>query len=591
MLSRTSIGLVVAVAWWIVCAPVPDAVRADTFDAGEAALGDQRLAKPLTLDLTQEPVSDLLARIGAATGVRLSARQMDNDKVNVFVNDLPARDLLAQVAKLYRGRWERGDGEYVLASPDDRELLCAKAMERYRAAQEARYRKLVSDALANLGADDGQLRQIAREDPELALNLAVNSYPYTVLAYLTPEQFEDFFDGGKPILMFNQMPAELQSQVRDHVSRLETDEPSANVRSDRLGQTGYKIYRNGKWGMTGVSTTIWQPNSDIFSGGFGNVPEWSQQDWLGRRLPEAADRLGIVRDDTLKFQWQRRIPRDTPNEAFTHAPPPTIEMKPRRDNLRGAGLTQVERALHEEYGVQVVADSYCRFQFRYLRDGPTPAPLEMFLDVVAVDFDYAWVREGDVVRLRNPLWFEADGKEAPTWLFKELAARIKKHGCLRLDDELWLVRNCEREGLWRLYSSQYKGLYFPNAMSLRYDWHLFRAFSMLTPQQKERCWGEGVPVAEMSGEAQAHLVQWIREARKLDQDAPLDLSPATLTVSRKVSPISEAGDIEGAMYYSDDAIVVSVSGLPPDPQSGSTELQRWMRLTKRWPAEVLAALP
>src|SRR6478672_7444885 len=69
------------------------------------------LEKPITYCETKIPLGELVQRVAEETGVRLTAApEVADEPVAVIVNALPARELLAQLARLLDYQWSRRSG-------------------------------------------------------------------------------------------------------------------------------------------------------------------------------------------------------------------------------------------------------------------------------------------------------------------------------------------------------------------------------------------------------------------------------------------------------------------------------------------------
>src|SRR5207244_4206733 len=70
--------------------------------------GVKELGKPVSYTETKIPLGELVAKVGADTGVALTASaEVADEPVAVVVKELPARELLEQVADLLDYRWSR----------------------------------------------------------------------------------------------------------------------------------------------------------------------------------------------------------------------------------------------------------------------------------------------------------------------------------------------------------------------------------------------------------------------------------------------------------------------------------------------------
>jgi hypothetical protein len=121
----------------------PPAFAAETGQPRPSPLAAVKaLDKPVTLSETKISLGELVQKVAAETGAPLTAtREVADEPVAVVVSDLPARELLEQVADLLDYRWsQRGkDGEERYEIWQD---LAAK--QREAALREARLREVVA---------------------------------------------------------------------------------------------------------------------------------------------------------------------------------------------------------------------------------------------------------------------------------------------------------------------------------------------------------------------------------------------------------------------------------------------------------------
>src|SRR5688572_11183644 len=69
------------------------------------------LEKPVTLSETKTPLGELIGLVAKETGVALTAaREVADEPVLAIVKEMPARELLEQIAELLGYRWSRRSG-------------------------------------------------------------------------------------------------------------------------------------------------------------------------------------------------------------------------------------------------------------------------------------------------------------------------------------------------------------------------------------------------------------------------------------------------------------------------------------------------
>lgn len=116
--------------------------------AGDPPAPDLRLRQPIHLRSEARPVGQVLERISAATGIRLSADPAAaKERLVAFVPDRPVSEVMACLAELYRGEWRRtntGNGpEYQLYRPTE-------TLREEAALREAGFRQALAPLLQRM---------------------------------------------------------------------------------------------------------------------------------------------------------------------------------------------------------------------------------------------------------------------------------------------------------------------------------------------------------------------------------------------------------------------------------------------------------
>src|SRR5687768_13352923 len=84
------------------------AASARTADSRSVLAGLQKLQKPVAYSETKIALGDLVNQVAEDTGTRISAsKDAADEPVAVVVRDIPARELLEQLAELLDYRWSR----------------------------------------------------------------------------------------------------------------------------------------------------------------------------------------------------------------------------------------------------------------------------------------------------------------------------------------------------------------------------------------------------------------------------------------------------------------------------------------------------
>jgi hypothetical protein len=212
------------------------------------------LAKPVTSTETKIPLGELVQKVAADTGVKLSASpEVADEPVAVVVKDLPARELLEQVADLLDYLWSKrgkpGEERYEIwqdlpAKQREQALREAVVREAEREFQEqvrqyveiaalpeARFARLVADAekeareREKLPPERRQTRsrtpleraQIARYGVALALRAEVTRAVTPLLGRLTEPQWARLRERGD--LNFSTDPKQGELQLPVEIER------------------------------------------------------------------------------------------------------------------------------------------------------------------------------------------------------------------------------------------------------------------------------------------------------------------------------------------------------------------------------------
>ncbi len=158
-------GLVI----WIACACAAAGLAGSGprhAHAAPSVLDDPRLERRITLRLTKRSLTRVLAELGSAAGVTMTARpEIADEPAIVFVRDQPVREVMRQLGELFDYRWMRlhkdGREEFQLVQ----DLKSRRTEEELRAREE-------NQALADLQEALGFYSQVSRRPPEELLRMA-----------------------------------------------------------------------------------------------------------------------------------------------------------------------------------------------------------------------------------------------------------------------------------------------------------------------------------------------------------------------------------------------------------------------------------
>jgi hypothetical protein len=504
----------------------------------EAAIVDPRLAREVTCASKATALSDLCDRLSADTGIQLVAgNSVADEKVTVFCQKLPLRDVMRQLSRPFGYAWLRSGKEgkyrYELAQDLKSQLLEEELRNRNRNA-----------ALLALDEELGRYRQYHHLSPDEALVRARNATgeekkrleryatwawgPVQIYARLTPADMAALRAGqrinfsGQPREGERELPADLERGVlqslRDvrlvktengfrparEADGLSTVSPaqvpeahgmiSIEIDQDDLGKMVYDvnsgftgIYPGGRalthsgYLAVGVSPSVRSPENAVATRALA-------------RDPALSPRITVA---------PRPAYRPTPDAPSTDGdPPPARGYASPLPAQPMVTTAEVLEAIHQATGLPIVADYYTRL---YPASSLSVRDVRVFdaLNSLCDTMRLRWRKDGDWLQFRSTSYFHDRLKEVPNRLLQRWATSRKQHGFLTLDDicEIvglsWAQLNAEEmaEGARALYGLMEWAL-FPRRGGLRpYLQHL----AAFTPAQRQQMQTPaGLPFSQMS---------------------------------------------------------------------------------------------
>jgi hypothetical protein len=165
------LGLLAAVAiWWA----TPRACLGAAERSPSVLEGVAGLEKPLTFTETKIPLGELVEHVAAETGVVLRTEgEVADEPVAVVVKEIPARELLEQLADLLEYRWRRQPSERAKERGSEREGSPQRPTPTYEVYQdvagkqrEAALRQATQNAIqARFREEVGRIREMAALPP------------------------------------------------------------------------------------------------------------------------------------------------------------------------------------------------------------------------------------------------------------------------------------------------------------------------------------------------------------------------------------------------------------------------------------------
>jgi hypothetical protein len=166
---------------------------------------DERLRKKVTVHASWEKISDVLAGLSRATGVRLVPRlEVADEIVTIWATDRPLIDVMRDLRLLrgfYWSRDRRGD-QYVYSLWQDAQGRAQEEAELQRHVNEQQrwFEESVLQHVKALNADDTELKRLAQQDPYLVLQMKhpVIRGAYQLFAALSLDQQTGLLRGQTP---------------------------------------------------------------------------------------------------------------------------------------------------------------------------------------------------------------------------------------------------------------------------------------------------------------------------------------------------------------------------------------------------------
>lgn len=463
-----------------------------------ASLGeDARLSKRVTVDWSKTTLYEALKEVSKQTGVYVTPERARVDEpLMAAAGDLPAHELLTQIARLFNYTWVRSGGSdqkpnYLLyqtkrAAAEEEALVneqlaavmvaLQKEVENYRKlgalppdqlqAQVEQANKEFEGAFksalsGNAGsADTG--KKIINGMAVRTLGAPAGRAMLNLLNGLTPSQWQSLVQDGAPIVYSTQpaagelaMPGPVSDLLRSH-------EPEFPFPTSALASLGPQV-QEGLNLVTGMMRSTWSRASGFRATIELNISGDSIPMGILRVTPEpmvsAGEQGDLPREavDTLfglsginMIAVPQSLMEETkrsPEEEALLAADPVLGKKVRLELPPPASLfgipgvpgtayrlAEVLPLVQASAGIPIVADAYNR-QVMNLVTLPerSELPLYQLLDKMAGS-GRAWTRDGGAIRIRSKTWaFDRRGEIPLRYMQRWLAVRDKR-GYLELDD-------------------------------------------------------------------------------------------------------------------------------------------------------------
>jgi hypothetical protein len=447
----------------------------------EAAMADPRLAHEVTVQQKATALSDLCDRLRADTGIQLAAGpSVADEKVTIFCEKLPLRDVMRQLARPFGYTWLRTGkaAEYKYELVQDLRSQLLEEELRNRDHNEAllaldremeRYRKYLG-----LSPDEARARAQTASPTEKKLLETLANYrwgPVQMYFRLSPRDLAALRSGQK--LTFSGAPTAGEQPLPQNMAQ-------GILRSWR----DQRVMRNEE------GSYAWAPDpADPRGLPLTEVPEaramvsmWISQGELGQfallggsgfliAQPELSERTGktmssmsmdacavgrspaVVKPDNGAAN--AKLAGDPSLRArVTVRPEPSCRPAPEPRAIAGLASelrvtsADVLEALHRATGRPIVADYFTRLYNPEAVALPNQ-PLFEALNELADTMRLRWSKDREWLRFRSTSYYDDRLKEVPNRLLARWAAARREHGALTLDDlvEVAQLSDAQLDGL------------------------------------------------------------------------------------------------------------------------------------------------
>jgi hypothetical protein len=489
--------------------PAPEPVE-ESGTVTAAFQGDDRLRTRLSLAEKDQPLGELLPRLGARLHVRLTAgREVADDKVTLFLRARPAGEALTLAARHLGLRWRRLDDGYELrqdrAGRQREQILLRNELQpietqlnlaaRWLQAPVERKKERVAEIDARLQGGSlppvEQARQAAEKQTVLDAWLAPATVDASLMLFrsLTPAQIDQLLAGAefRYSTANNTLSPLIASRVHDSTSLLETlHGPLPRLQADvTLSLSDIEDLdelppsrRNRQLRLRTLFATVRgsQQEPRYWGGGWApSIPTLVE-------APPAAqvDDPDLQRTVDLTLPGPQRQPPAIYGGSMICAAQ-LGSVWPRR-----ATLAEVAQAIHQSTGLDVVADSFvfARIDPALLRGRRSLADV---LKAVADELDYTWEKRGRLLLLRDRRFYRDRPAEVPERILQPFRSRVLRAGELSLDELAGLaagLSDSQARGMYR-----YWGWYLEGTGILPTDFffghrHHLRFWASLSAQQR-----------------------------------------------------------------------------------------------------------
>jgi hypothetical protein len=529
--------------------------------AQEAKVVDTRLFWKVTLALKAASLEELCAELEKQTGVRLlAARGVADEKVTVFVDRRPEREVMREIARLFGYAWSRSGQEGAYRY----ELI--QGLRAQLAEVEARQKDLDA-ALIALDDDLMAFRPFLGRAPaelEAAEQRAQGSAKARIRRYLEHRAPINVYHHMSPSDRAALLKGEMVRFIRDAVDadhRLPRDWYPFDGAADQQSSGG--AGGPGARPFVGLSldrSEVGELRLLVAEGGATEAGPDGPATWGGiisgvplsvGKSPSTADPQNALANRELRGQPAFRRP--VTFEAKPSCPAFTPEAIRKRSGVEPTAADEINRlgevhvqsgdvweAVHRATGLPIIADAYSRY-YPAARFTCKETPLFEALCRSGDELGARWKKDGDYLLARSTGYFWDKLKEVPNRQLRRWHADLQQHGTLPVDAVLEMATLSDTQldsdvsgrvigHCWQLeeWGNVGRGLFRIGVVCTELR-PFARFFAALSEPQRRLAETQGVGAADLRP-AQAEALQRLLQAKGLSLGSRgrlrLDYAPA-----------------------------------------------------------------
>jgi len=518
--------------------------------------GIPALEKPITCSEFKIPLGELVERVAADTGVRLTAgRDVADEPVEVVVDRMPAARLLEQLGDLLDYQWSRsgkqGSWRYEIHQDLAGRQREEAALQALYAKVEEQFRQEVQEYIRMAALPADRIRAIAAgvqpDEPRVRGGLtssAVAADLYSpirrglahLLGTLSPADWQTLIKGGRQISFSSDhgpgdrpLPSEALRAFAK--SRPSLTRPGVVAFTNNSAAEEELRRLEAQWQQQWAAAAAYRvtvrldvtPSAAVASGAslFSLIVVPAARSAGSPEFQSAPGEALAVNGRPADAVAEERAAEDTPQSHADGAADPILGVRRSWRSLTSQsgtpshGTTDGEQPsgskwslwallpkLARVYGVDFISDAYWTRGLTPPLQAPVSAaePVSLFqLLRQSAWFTHHWDRSGRLIRLRSRMWFLDRPREVPLRLVRRWRALFDRLGALPLEEYVDTVAPLSDAQLASLQLVSWEAGLPPDFPSVDAARHALRLYAALSAGQRGALWsGKSLAVEQMT---------------------------------------------------------------------------------------------